>query len=64
MASIYRDEKSGVFRILFRVGKKQFHKSLDTTDEKDAQASKGRIEDTLRAICFASAGTGICLRGS
>jgi integrase len=52
MASIYQDEKSKVYRILFRFGKppKQFHKSLDTTDEKEAQGLKGRVEDTLRAI--------------
>jgi hypothetical protein len=52
MASIYRDPSSGVFRILFHFGKppRQFHKSLDTTDAKTAEAAKGRIESTLQAI--------------
>ena len=52
MASIYQDEKSKVYRILFRFGKppKQFHKSLDTTDQKEAEGLEGRVEDTLRAI--------------
>jgi integrase len=49
---MYRDPKSGVFRVMFRFGNppRQFHKSLDTTDDKEAEGKKGTIENTLRAI--------------
>jgi integrase len=52
MASLYQDPASGIFRVMFRFGKasKQFHKSLDTTDRRAAEAEKGRIESTLQAI--------------
>jgi hypothetical protein len=52
MAAIYQDEKSGFFRILFRFGRppKQYHKSLDTRDPREAESLKGRVEGTLRAI--------------
>jgi hypothetical protein len=52
MASIHLDEKSKIYRIMFRFGKppKQFQKSLDTSDLKKAEGMKGRIEETLRAI--------------
>jgi integrase len=37
---------------MFRFGKplKQYHRSLDTTDRRTAEAEKGRIESTLQAI--------------
>lgn len=52
MASIYRDEKANVYRIMFRFGNpaKQYHKSLDTDDEKEAEGIKAIVEETLRFI--------------
>jgi integrase len=50
VAALSHDAKSGFFRILFRVGGKQYHKSLKTTDLKTAEAIKGRIEETLEGI--------------
>lgn len=50
MAGMTFDAKTGIARVQFRYGGKQFQKSLKTTDEREAEATKGRIEDTLRAI--------------
>ena len=50
MASLNQDQKSKIFRILFWYGGRQHHKSLKTTDRRDAEALKGRIEETLQAI--------------
>jgi integrase len=50
VASLSLDPKSGVFRIHFRYAGKQYQKSLKTTDEVEAEASKGRIELTLRDL--------------
>jgi integrase len=52
VASLSKDPKSGVYRIHFRFGQppRQFQKSLKTTDEKEAETEKGRVESTLAAI--------------
>src|SRR5258708_247210 len=50
VAALSHDPQSGVYRILFRFGKKQFHKSLKTTDFKEAENIKGRVEEMLVAI--------------
>jgi len=50
VASIHRDPSSGVYRIMFRLGGRQYHRSLKTTDLREAEALKGRIEYTLRDI--------------
>lgn len=47
MAGLTKDDKSGMYRIHFRYGGKQFQKSLKTTDEREAEARKGAIEVTL-----------------
>jgi integrase len=50
MAAIFRDSKSGCYRIAFRYGEKQFTRSLKTKDEAEANTSRVRIEETLRLI--------------
>jgi hypothetical protein len=50
VASVSRDPKCGVYRVHFRFGVKQYQKSLKTTDGGEAEAMKGRIEETLLAI--------------
>jgi integrase len=47
MAGVTRDAQSGMYRIHFRYAGKQFHKSLKTQDEREAEALKGAIELTL-----------------
>ena len=47
MASIHRDQDSGVYRVMYRDGGKQFQKSLKTTDEGEAERLKNGIETTL-----------------
>ncbi len=47
MAGLSQDAKSGIFRVHFRYGNKQFQKSLKTKDRKKAESRKGRIEETL-----------------
>lgn len=50
VATISRDPASKKYRIHFRFGGQQFHKSLKTTDETQAKAALGRIELTLREL--------------
>jgi integrase len=50
MASIRQDPASKVYRISFRFGGKQYQKSLETTDETEANAALGRIELVLREL--------------
>ena len=47
MAALSQDPRSKTFRILFWFGGKQFHKSLKTDDEEQADRWRGRIEETL-----------------
>jgi hypothetical protein len=47
MAGLTRNLESGIYRIHFRYGGKQQHRSLKTTDEREAEARKGAIEITL-----------------
>lgn len=51
MASISRDEKTGIYRLQFRdhvTGNgKPVQKSLKTTDEKAAEATRSRVEEML-----------------
>ncbi len=39
-----------MYRILFWFGRKQYHKSLKTTNKDDAEAKKGGIEESLQAM--------------
>src|SRR5688500_3900007 len=47
MASLTRDPNSGIYRVHFRYGGKQYQKSLKTADGGEAEALKGSIELTL-----------------
>ena len=50
MSTIYADPKSGTFRILFRFGGKQYHKSLLTEDETKAASLQAAIDETLHDL--------------
>jgi integrase len=50
MSAIYVDEKSGTYRILFRFGGKQYHKSLQTADETKAKGLQASIDETLHDL--------------
>jgi integrase len=50
MATIIKDPKSGNWRVAFRYGGQQFTRSLKTEDEREADAIKGRIEETLTLV--------------
>jgi integrase len=50
MSAIYADSKTGTFRILFRFGRKQFHKSLLTEDEAKARGMQATIDETLHDL--------------
>jgi integrase len=50
MAGLTFDQKTGIARIHFRYCGRQYQKSLKTSDPKEAEGTKGRVEDTLRAI--------------
>jgi integrase len=50
VASLTQDPDSKIWHIHFRLYGRQFHRSLNTTDEKEARAEKGRIELTLLDI--------------
>ncbi len=50
MSTIYSDEKTGTFRILFRFGGKQFHKSLETSDEVKARGMKAAIDEVCHDL--------------
>ena len=43
-------ERSGNISLSFRYGGRQFHKSLGTKEEEEANAIKGRIDLTLRDL--------------
>jgi integrase len=47
MASIYQDPSSGIYRVSFRYGGRQFQKSLDTDVAKTADRRRKAIETTL-----------------
>jgi hypothetical protein len=50
LATLIRDPKSGIYRIAFRHQGKQFTRSLRTDDERMAEATRGRVEETLALI--------------
>ena len=50
MASFRKDEKSGVYRIHFWFGGKQYQKSLKTSDAGEAEATTGAIAESLGAM--------------
>jgi integrase len=50
VSAIYVDEKSGTYRILFRFGGKQYHKSLQTADEIKAKGLQASIDETLHDL--------------
>ena len=47
MASVQREKGSGFFYIRFRYGGRPFRRSLKTTNEREAEAVKGRVEETI-----------------
>lgn len=50
MAWLNFDEASGNFRVGFRFDGQQFKRSLKTADRREAEALRGRIDDTIRLI--------------
>jgi integrase len=50
MASLYRDEQTRYFHILFRFAGKQYHKSLKTKNEKKANGMRANIEEMLHDL--------------
>ena len=50
MASIREDTRSGRYLVLFRYGGRQFQRALKTTSQKEANAIRGRIDETLQLI--------------
>lgn len=50
MASIHQDRTTGIYRISFHHGGRQFQKSLKTTKEKEADQKRADIERTLALI--------------
>ncbi len=50
MSSIYSATPAGTYRILFRFGGRQYHKSLATADETKAEALKATIDETLHDL--------------
>jgi hypothetical protein len=50
VAALSQDPASKKFRIHFRFGGRQHQTSLKTTDLKEAEAAKGRIQFTLREL--------------
>ena len=49
MASLDR-HRSGVYRIRFRFGGRQWYRSLDTRDEQEASQIKSRVERALHLL--------------
>src|SRR5262245_60818173 len=47
MAALTQDPKSKTYRILFRFGRKQYHKSLKPKNQQEAEAKKGTIKELL-----------------
>ena len=47
MASVRPDPQTGIYRIHFWYGGRQFQQSLKTTSEQKARTMKGQIEETL-----------------
>lgn len=51
MASIRKDpDGSGRWRVQFRFGGKQYQRSLRTTSEAEAEAIRGRVEETIALV--------------
>jgi integrase len=46
MANLYQNT-AGVWLVRFRFGGRQYYRSLDTTDEKQANGAKAQVEETL-----------------
>src|SRR5262245_6004888 len=47
---VYQDKESGNFRISVRLGEKQFHRSLDTDDEKKAITMAANIRELIHDL--------------
>ena len=50
MASIQKDSRSGRYHILFRYGRRQYRRSLNTSHQREALAVCGRVEETLTLL--------------
>ncbi len=50
MASLRQDSRNGRYHVLFRYGGRQFRRSLNTTQQREAKAIRGRIEETLALL--------------
>jgi hypothetical protein len=50
MAALSCDPETGIYRIHFRYGGKQFQKSLKTTDDKKAEGMKAAVDETLHDL--------------
>jgi len=50
LASLLKDEQSGRYRIRFRYAGQPYNRSIKTTDRKEAESIRGRVEETLRLI--------------
>jgi site-specific recombinase XerD len=50
VASLDHDDKSGRFRIRFRYGGRDFKRSMRTMNRREAEAIRGRVEETIMLI--------------
>ena len=50
MASLHKDDRTGNWIIMFRWAGKQFRRSCETKNKKEAGGIKARIEDTIRLL--------------
>jgi integrase len=50
MAWLELDNRSGHFKVGFRIGERKFKRSLETAEYSEAVSAKGTVEQTLRAI--------------
>jgi len=50
MASLHKDDRTGNWILMFRWAGKQFRRSSETKNKKEAGGIKARIEDTIRLL--------------
>ena len=50
MASLHKDDRTGNWIIMFRWAGKQFRRSCETKNKKEAGGVKARVEDTIRLL--------------
>jgi len=50
MASIHRDDRTGIWLVMFRWGGAQFRRSCETRSEKEARDICARVEGTIRLL--------------